>query len=108
MDNLWDAEEAQRFGDDPVALRAYTSQLMGREPTLVLHGGGNTSVKVTTSDFFGEPVEVLYVKGSGWDLKTIAPEGFAPVRLDVLRRMADLHTLTDSDMVRVQRSAMLN
>ena len=108
MESLWNATEADACGDDPVALRAYTSRLMGVDPTLVLHGGGNTSVKVTTTDFFGDAVELLYVKGSGWDLKTIAPAGFAPVRLDVLRRMADLDALTDSDMVRVQRAAMIN
>lgn len=108
MKSLWNAEEAAALGDDLVALRTLTSQLMGRDPALVLHGGGNTSVKVRTRDFFGEPVEILYVKGSGWDLKTIAPEGFSPVRQDTLLQMANLETLTDSDMVRVQRAAMLN
>ncbi|MBX3276138.1 MAG: bifunctional aldolase/short-chain dehydrogenase [Sandaracinaceae bacterium] len=88
-------------------LRAYTSRLLGAEPSLVLHGGGNTSVKHTAQDFFGEPVELLYVKGSGWDLASIEPAGFAPVRLDVLRKMARLSALADSVMVREQRAAML-
>ncbi len=93
---------------DPLALRAYTSRLIGAEPTLVLHGGGNTSVKLTRPDFFGDPVEALYVKGSGWDLASIAPAGFAAVRLDVLRKMARLERLSDTDMVREQRAALLD
>jgi len=93
---------------DPLELRAYTSRLLGAEPTLVLHGGGNTSVKLTREDFFGDPVEALCVKGSGWDLASIEPPGFSPVRLDVLRRLAALDALTDRDMVREQRAALLD
>ncbi len=81
MKSRWNDADAPR---DPLALRAYTSQLLGREPSLVLHGGGNTSVKLEVPDFFGDPTEVLYVKGSGWDLASIEPAGFSPVRLDVL------------------------
>lgn len=105
MKSQWNDAEAP---DDPIALRAYTSRLLGREPSLVLHGGGNTSVKVTTKDFFGDEVEALYVKGSGWDLATIEPAGFSPVRLDVLRRLATFEQLTDTDMVREQRAALLD
>lgn len=108
MQSLWNDEEARSCGDDPLALRVYTSRLLGRDPALVLHGGGNTSVKDTVSDFFGDPVEVLYIKGSGGDLAKIGPEGFAAVRLPVLLRMADLETLSDAEMVREQRAAMLN
>jgi len=74
----------------------------------VLHGGGNTSVKATIPDLFGDPVDVLYVKGSGWDLAAIEAAGFAPVRLEPLRRMAELERLSDTDMVRWQRAAMLD
>jgi rhamnose utilization protein RhaD (predicted bifunctional aldolase and dehydrogenase)/NAD(P)-dependent dehydrogenase (short-subunit alcohol dehydrogenase family) len=81
---------------------------LGSDPALVLHGGGNTSVKTTTTDIFGDQVEVLYVKGSGWDLGTIEKPGFAPVRLDVARRMADFATLSDADMVKTLRSALLD
>lgn len=105
MKSQWNDADAPR---DPLALRAYTSQLLGREPSLVLHGGGNTSVKLEVPDFFGDPTEVLYVKGSGWDLASIEPAGFSPVRLDVLKRMAALDALTDADMVREQRVAMLD
>ncbi|GAB5549681.1 MAG: bifunctional aldolase/short-chain dehydrogenase [Sandaracinaceae bacterium] len=105
MKSQWNDADAP---SDPLALRAYTSQLLGREPSLVLHGGGNTSVKLEVPDFFGDPTEVLYVKGSGWDLASIEPAGFSPVRLDVLKRMAALDALTDADMVREQRVAMLD
>lgn len=105
MQSLWNDADAP---SDPLELRAYTSRLLGADPSLVLHGGGNTSVKLTVSDFFGDPVDVLYVKGSGWDLASIRPAGFAPVRLAVLRKMAELAELSDSDMVREQRAAMLD
>jgi rhamnose utilization protein RhaD (predicted bifunctional aldolase and dehydrogenase)/NAD(P)-dependent dehydrogenase (short-subunit alcohol dehydrogenase family) len=105
MKSLFDDAAAPR---ELLPLRAYTSRLLGREPSLVLHGGGNTSVKISTQDFFGDPVDVLYVKGSGWDLASIEPAGFSPVRLAALRRMAELETLSDSDMVREQRAALLD
>ena len=108
MKSLWNDSEAAAYGDDPLELRVYTSQLLGREPDLVLHGGGNTSVKTTATDLFGNTHRVLYVKGSGWDLETIEAAGFAPVRLDVLLGMAELEQLDDSDMVRAQRAAMLD
>lgn len=107
MRSRWDDEEAAKF-DDPLSLRAYSSRLIGGDEDLVLHGGGNTSVKTSVTDLFGEEHEVLYVKGSGWDLGDIQPAGFAPVKLEVLRRMADLEQLSDTDMVRHQRAAMLD
>ena len=74
----------------------YTSRLLGQEPALVMHGGGNTSVKMQLDHFFGEPEEVLCIKGSGWDLATIEAAGFAPVKLDGLQRLAQLENLTDT------------
>ena len=73
-----------------------------------MHGGGNTSAKMEVENLFGEKEEVLYVKGSGWDLATIEKQGFSPVRLDVLLKMAKLERLSDREMVKVQRSAMLD
>lgn len=108
MKSLWNSKEAALCGNDPLKLRVYTSRLLGREPSLVLHGGGNTSVKTVVKDLFGEFQEVLYIKGSGWDLATIQEEGFAAVKLDVLKRMATLPQLSDTDMVLGQRAAMLN
>ncbi len=105
--SLWNDDDAAAMGGDVLRLRAYTSRLLGREPSLVLHGGGNTSVKAEWTSLFGDLEELLYIKGSGWDLASIQPEGFAPVRLDVLRRMAELPALTDSAMVRAQRAAMI-
>ncbi|MEK7254875.1 MAG: class II aldolase/adducin family protein, partial [Bacteroidota bacterium] len=108
MLNRWNVAEATQLNSNLLQLRVYTSRLLGAEGDLVLHGGGNTSVKITETNLFGEPEELLYVKGSGWDLATIEAEGFAPVRLDVLKKMATLPSLTDSEMVRLQRSAMTN
>jgi len=80
MKNLWDAAEAGQCRSD-LELRVYSSRLLGRDDTLVLHGGGNTSVKVKERNVLGEEEEILYVKGSGWDLETIEVNGFAPVRM---------------------------
>ena len=108
MKSRWNEQEAKAFQNDPVALRAYTSRLLGQEASLVQHGGGNTSVKTATKNIFGENEDILFVKGSGWDLATIQPAGFAPVKMDVLLRMARLESLSDADMVRAQKAAMTN
>ena len=108
MKSLWNDTEAASFGTDPLGQRVYASRLLGRNPDLVLHGGGNTSVKVEEKDFFGEPVSLCYVKGSGWDLATIERAGFAPVRMSALLKMAELDSMSDSDMVLQQRVAMTN
>lgn len=96
MKNLWDDKAAAKCAD-ALDFRVYTSNLLGANDELVLHGGGNTSVKID---------DILYVKGSGWDLSNIAREGFAPVKLDALLEMAKLEKLSDSDMVKMQRAAM--
>lgn len=105
MQNRWNDADAARCAG-PLELRVYTSRLLGLEPSLVLSGGGNTSVKTSAANLFGDPEEILYIKGSGWNLATIEPAGFAPVKLDVLRRMAELPELSDGEMVRAQRAAM--
>ena len=105
MENRWREADAAAFGSDPVELRAYSSRLLGADPDLVLHGGGNTSVKVEAPDLHGEPQRLLYVKGSGWDLASIQPAGFAPLRLEPVRRLTELATLPDSQMMRALRSA---
>jgi rhamnose utilization protein RhaD (predicted bifunctional aldolase and dehydrogenase)/NAD(P)-dependent dehydrogenase (short-subunit alcohol dehydrogenase family) len=98
MQSLWQDDEAARFADD-LGLRVYTSRLLGRDKSLVLHGGGNTSVKLRVANRFGEDEDILYVKGSGWDLETIEAAGFAPVRLRHVQRLAALERLSDPDMV---------
>lgn len=100
MKSLWDEYSAPK-DDDPLALRVYSSNLLGQSDALVLHGGGNTSVKIVQN---GTPI--LYVKGSGWDLVSIKKEGFAPVKLEPLLEMAKLESLTDTQMVAAQRAAM--
>ena len=104
----WNEEAAAIFATDPLGLRVYSSRLLGGDPALVLHGGGNTSVKSKYTNIFGDEIDVLYVKGSGWDLGTIEKPGFAPVRLDVARRMAEFETLSDGDMVKTLRGALLD
>ena len=102
MKNLWRAEEASNYSGD-LELRVFSSNLLGRSDELVLHGGGNTSVK---SMLDGE--EILYVKGSGWDLVSIKAEGFSPVKMSTLLEMAELEELSDSDMVSGQKKAMID
>jgi len=102
LKNLWTDEEAKEYKSD-LELRVFTSNLLGRSDELVLHGGGNTSVKSKV-----DGVDILYVKGSGWDLVSIKEEGFAPVKLDILVEMAKLETLSDSDMVSQQKAAMID
>ncbi|MEO8202884.1 MAG: SDR family NAD(P)-dependent oxidoreductase, partial [Betaproteobacteria bacterium] len=98
MKSLWnDAEAATHTG--PLGPRVYTSRLLGRDKSLVLHGGGNTSVKLEDRNLFGETEPILYVKGSGWDLETIEAAGFSPVQLDYVRRLAALPALSDPQMV---------
>jgi rhamnose utilization protein RhaD (predicted bifunctional aldolase and dehydrogenase)/NAD(P)-dependent dehydrogenase (short-subunit alcohol dehydrogenase family) len=114
MKSAWVDSEARaaidRYGAQGVdlALRVYTSRLLGRDPKLVLHGGGNTSVKTTLPDLLGEEVAVLCIKGSGSDLATIEPQGLPAVRLERLRRLRARAALTDEDMVRVQRENLLD
>ncbi len=105
MQSLWNYEEAARY---PGALgqRVYTSRLLGRDVSLVLHGGGNTSVKIREHNILGEEEEILYVKGSGWDLATIEAAGFAPVRMARLLGLAQLDTLTDAEMANELKSNM--
>ena len=107
MKSLYNDVEAKEFKTD-LDLRVYTSRLLGKDSSLVLHGGGNTSVKSTATNLFGEEEDILYVKGSGWDLATIEAEGFAPVKMDMLLKMAELKELNDPDMVKYQRLAMTN
>jgi rhamnose utilization protein RhaD (predicted bifunctional aldolase and dehydrogenase)/NAD(P)-dependent dehydrogenase (short-subunit alcohol dehydrogenase family) len=98
MKSLWSDAEAASFAG-PLGPRVYTSRLLGRDRSLVLHGGGNTSVKLREKNLFGEDEDVLYVKGSGWDLETIEAAGFTPVSLSYVRRLAQLPALSDPQMV---------
>jgi rhamnose utilization protein RhaD (predicted bifunctional aldolase and dehydrogenase)/NAD(P)-dependent dehydrogenase (short-subunit alcohol dehydrogenase family) len=107
IDSRWNDDEARRWGDD-LGLCVYASRLLGQDPSLVLAGGGNSSVKVTAADVFGDPVDVLWVKGSGWDMGSIERPGFAPLRQSQVARLAELDTLTDSQMANELRAASLD
>ena len=106
MENRWNTTDAKACGDGLLSLRVYSSRLLGADPALVLHGGGNTSIKTREENFFGETEDILHVKGSGWDLATIEREGFAPLRLETVMKLATQENLTDVEMVRELRSAM--
>src|ERR1017187_2546423 len=116
MKSRWSESEGQsfiaRYGDKGIApdlaLRVYTTRLLGGDPALVLHGGGNTSVKTKAKDLLGEPVEVICVKGSGWDMGDIEPAGLPAVKLAPLRRLPMLEGLSDEDMVNYQRINLLD
>src|SRR5215813_1761416 len=93
---------------EDLALRVYTTRLLGRDPLLVLHGGGNTSVKTKATDLAGDEVEVLCVKGSGWDMADIEPAGLPAVRMKPLLKLRTRDKLSDEDMVRYQRANLLD
>jgi len=105
MQNRWNDQDAARHTSD-LALRVYTSRLLGQDSSLVLHGGGNTSVKVRETNIVGEEEDILYVKGSGGDLETIEEAGFAPVRMDHLLKLAKLDSLPDPQMVNELKTHM--
>ena len=116
MENLWKdsdakaaiASHAARGINEDLALRVYTTRLLGGEPKLVLHGGGNTSVKTRMADITSQQLDVLCVKGSGWDMGTIEAPGLPAVRLSPLRELQGLQALSDEDMVNVQRANLLD
>ena len=107
MKSRWnDAEAAQSPGD--LGQRVYSSRLLGRDSALVLHGGGNTSVKSREKNIFGEEEDILYVKGSGWDLETIEAAGFSPCRLNHLLKLAQLPELSDLQMANELKGCLTN
>ncbi len=115
MKNTWIESDARALVEDlaksgvneDLALRVYTTRLLGRVPQLVLHGGGNTSVKTTAKDIGGQEWEVLCVKGSGWDMGVIEPAGLPAVKLAPLLRTRHFDALSDETMVELQRSNLI-
>src|SRR5262245_38808468 len=116
MKSAWVDSDARRAVDHwaktgigaDLAQRVYSTRLLGRDPKLVLHGGGNTSVKKRVKDLADEDTEVLCVKGSGWDMASIEPAGMPAVRLASLRSLRARTALPDQEMVRVQRAALID
>jgi len=107
MKNLWSDIEAAQFKDE-LALRVYTSRLLGQDSSLVLHGGGNTSVKIIETNLVDIEEEILYVKGSGWDLEFIEKAGFSPVRMDHMLKLSSLESLSDPQMVNELKTQLTN
>ncbi len=99
---------SRRAWGEELALRVYTSRLIGRDPDLVMHGGGNTSLKGTVTTLVGDEVEALFVKGSGWDLDAIEPPGLPAVDLAHLRRLRALAALSDEEMVNQLRTHLFD
>ena len=116
MKNNWSEQTAKQFikkytsrgHTEDLALRVYTTQLLGQNKKLVLHGGGNTSVKTEAKDIDSKTYKVLCVKGSGWDMGDIEPEGLPAVKLDPLLSMISKNKLSDEDMVSFQKRNLLN
>jgi len=116
MQSKWSDAEAKDFAaryapkgvNEDLAVRTYTTRLLGSDPKMVLHGGGNTSVKTKIKDQLGEDVDVICIKGSGWDMGVIEPVGLPAVRLEPLRKLRKLDKLSDEDMVNYQRINLLD
>src|SRR5580704_1099973 len=97
----------QSVGRD-LALRVYTTRLLGQDPRLVLHGGGNTSVKTMVPDLLGQDTAVLCVKGTGWDMGAMEPPGMPAVRLEPLLKLRGRAAVNDEEMVRFQRASLID
>jgi rhamnose utilization protein RhaD (predicted bifunctional aldolase and dehydrogenase)/NAD(P)-dependent dehydrogenase (short-subunit alcohol dehydrogenase family) len=116
MKSLWNDKDAEALVgayagkgiERDLALRVYTTRLLGGDPRLVLHGGGNTSVKSKVRDLVGDEWDVLCVKGSGWDMSVIEPQGLPAVKLGALLKARSLATLSDEDMVALQRANLID
>ena len=106
--NGWRRKAGSLVADKDLGERVYTSRLIGLVPDLIMHGGGNTSVKVTRKNIFGKDEEILHVKGSGWNLDTIEAPGLPGVRLSPLREFRKLKKMTDEDMVNIQRNNLID
>lgn len=115
MRSRWSDKDAAKFvasygaeWGEPLALRTYTTRLLGSDPTLVLHGGGNSSVKALCADIFGKEMKGLFVKASGVDMATITPEGHVGLDLGFLLRLREVPELDDARMVDLLRTHLLH
>jgi len=102
------ADGAKAGIDRDLALRVYTTRLLGRDPKLVLHGGGNTSLKTKMRDRGGAEVDVLHVKASGVDMATIAPDGLPAVRLEPMRKLRVLDAIDDEELLGIERANLID
>ena len=116
MKNLWNKKIANDYIkkyakkkiSKELALRIYTTHLLGSEKKLVLHGGGNTSLKESQRDIFNKVTNFMHVKGSGWDMSNLTEEGMPTVFLDPLIKTLDFKKMTDKNMVNFLRNNLLN
>ena len=116
MKSRWVEADAERLvthdakagAERELALRIYTTRLLGSDPKLVLHGGGNTSIKMRARDALGEELEVLRVKASGTDMATIEADGLPAVRLMPLRRLRSVETIADEELVAIERANLVD
>jgi rhamnose utilization protein RhaD (predicted bifunctional aldolase and dehydrogenase)/NAD(P)-dependent dehydrogenase (short-subunit alcohol dehydrogenase family) len=116
LKNTWSNIEAKKYikkykklgHSKDLALRVYTTRLLGRNSELVLHGGGNTSVKTTIKDIDGKNYDVLCVKGSGWNMAEIEPAGLPAVKLQPLLALKNKKNLSDEDMVAYQKKNLID
>src|SRR5690348_15178950 len=116
MKSRWVDGDAQALVDElakrgigrDLALRIYTTRLLGQDPKLVLHGGGNTSLKTRMPDLLGEEAEVLCIKASGHDMATIEPAGLPAVRLAPLRKLRAVDSLATIELIRIERASLLD
>jgi rhamnulose-1-phosphate aldolase/alcohol dehydrogenase len=97
MRNLWSERDTQAMSD--LDKLVYMSRLIGANPSLVVWGGGNTSVKVMEQDVAGRDIRVMRIKGSGSDLKTIEHRHFPRLRLDDVVPLFDRDAMSDEAMV---------
>lgn len=112
----WNKKEASKFISsykkqgftEDMGLRVYSARLLGKDPSLVLHGGGNSSVKLKSKNIFGAEIDTICVKGSGWDMGNIEPEGFPVLDLEFLKKFESLEKLSDEEMVKIMRQACLD
>lgn len=107
MEDRWDSPAAAKL-EGPIGECVYCTRLIGSDPALVLHGGGNSSVKTTWADITGRDVDAIHVKGSGWEMATIEAAGLTPLRLDRVRELLTIDALDDDAMMRELNAARLD
>ena len=115
MQNRWSDDKAtqfiekygERWGQD-LAIGLYAAALIGSEDKLVLHGGGNSSVKTVHTNILGEQLDAIYVKASGYNMAHMEPNGYTGLDLNYLKKLRPLSDISDEDMVNEFRTHILD
>ncbi|MEJ2111838.1 MAG: class II aldolase/adducin family protein, partial [Acidobacteriota bacterium] len=114
MKNRWSEEKAAQFAEiykdwgPDLSVRLYSSSLIGSEESLVLHGGGNASVKTVHTDLLGDSIEAIFVKASGYNMVCADPASYTGLHLEYLRKLRTLSALTDEKMANEFRTHFLS